>query len=197
MSPATGRVLGAVFATIWLASAAQGMRLGEPPAGEEGIYWTEWESIHRSNLDGSNVEDLVKSRLRVPYDIALDPAGGKIYWTELYWDSRPGTIQRADLDGSNPELLVTGLSAPWDIALDVTGGKVYWTEPGDESGAISRANLDGTHIEVLVTGPEESRRHRPRSGRGQNLLVGVRLGFAQWIDPAGSPGRFKPRSPSR
>ena len=152
MSPATGRVLGAVVATICLASAAQGMRLGEPPAGEGGIYWTEWESIHRSNLDGSDVEDLVKSRLRVPYDLALDPAGGKIYWTEWYWDSRTGTIQRADLDGSNPEPLVTGLSTPLDLALDVAGGRIYWTEQGEESGAISRADLDGANIEVLVTG---------------------------------------------
>ena len=92
MSPGIGRVLGPVFTTILLASAAQGMRLGEPPAGEGGIYWTEWECIHRSNLDVSDVEDLVKSRLRVPFDIALDAAGGKIYWTELYWDSSTGTI---------------------------------------------------------------------------------------------------------
>ena len=113
MSTATGRVLGAVFATIWLASAAQAMRLGEPPAGEGGIYWTEYESIHRSNLDGSDVEDLVKSRLRVPYDIALDAAGGKIYWT----DDRG--ILRANLDGSDAELLLRELRYVHGIALNV------------------------------------------------------------------------------
>ena len=71
------------------------------------IYWTDWgvDKIQRANLDGSNVEDLVTTGLRVPWGIALDIAGGKMYWTDF------NKIQRANLDGSNVEDLVTsGLS---------------------------------------------------------------------------------------
>ena len=54
--------------------------------------------------DGSNVEDLLTlAGLAFPGEIALDVANGKMYWTN------PGSdkIQRADLNGSNLEDLVT------------------------------------------------------------------------------------------
>ena len=51
------------------------------------------------------------------FENALDIAGGHMYWTG------PGTIQRAALDGSNIEDLVTGLDYYLDgIALDIAGG---------------------------------------------------------------------------
>ena len=126
------------------------------------IYWTDWGTgwgvvdgtfwgtckIQGANLDGSNVQNLVTG-LIAPIGIALDVAGGKIYWTDL--DTR-GTarIQSASLDGSGILVLVTGLAAPNDIALDVGGGKIYWTDR--RTGKIQRANLDGSSIQDLVTG---------------------------------------------
>ena len=51
-----------------------------------------------------------------PTGIALDLGSGKMYWTDRGTDK----IQRADLDGSNVEDLVTsGLSGPFGIALDL------------------------------------------------------------------------------
>ena len=55
-----------------------------------------------------------------------------------------------NLDGTNRETLVSGLTLPIDVALDVPSGKMYFTEEG--SGMISRANLDGTGLEILLTG---------------------------------------------
>ena len=79
------------------------------------MYWTDWigEKIQRANLDGSNVEDLV-TELDTPWDIALDVAGGKMYWTHMNFDSTNrqfsnGKIQRANLNGTAVENLVTGL----------------------------------------------------------------------------------------
>ena len=81
-----------------------------------------------------------------PAEIAVDPAGGKIYWTNPGADK----VQRADLDGSNLEDLVTsGLSSPNGIALDVAGGKVYWTDRGTDK--IQRADLNGSNVQDLVT----------------------------------------------
>ena len=82
-----------------------------------------------------------------PVEIALDTAGNKVYWTES--TLADFMIQRADLDGSNVELLVTDLVSPSGIALDVAAGKMYWTDVG--SSKIQRANLDGSGVEDLVT----------------------------------------------
>ena len=67
-------------------------------------------------MDGSNIETLVdESDYFGQGGIALDVAGGKMYWTNWYnrHDDRGGRnrfspIRRADLDGSNIETLVTG-----------------------------------------------------------------------------------------
>ena len=70
----------------------------------------------------------------------------------MYWLDR-GThrIQRANLDGSNVESLVTtGLSTPRELALDVDAGKMYWTDQTAPD-KIQRANLDGSQVEDLVT----------------------------------------------
>ena len=72
---------------------------------------------------------------------------------ELYWtDAGTDKIQRANLDGSNIEDLVTranGLDGPVGLVLDMAGGKMYWTEW--EKNKIRRANLDGSNAEDLVT----------------------------------------------
>ncbi len=84
------------------------------------MYWTDFGTgkIHRANLDGSNIEDLVTEALGWPEGIALDILAGKMYWTT----HNRGKIQRANLDGSNIEDLVTrsqGLGNPVGIALDI------------------------------------------------------------------------------
>ena len=59
-------------------------------------------------------------------------------------------IQRANLDGSNVEdLITTGLYGLRGIALDVERGKMYWTDWGTTK--IQRANLDGSNVEDLIT----------------------------------------------
>ena len=72
---------------------------------------------------------------------------GKMYWVDR-WTAK---IQRANLDGSEVEdLVTTGLEEPTDLALDVAGGKMYWTDRLTDK--IKRASLDGSQIEDLVTG---------------------------------------------
>jgi hypothetical protein len=73
-------------------------------------------------------------------------AAGKMHWT----DAGTAKIQRANLDGTGVEDLVTGVLGPHGIALDVAGGKMYWTD--GQTHKIQRANLDGTEVEELVTG---------------------------------------------
>ena len=70
----------------------------------------------------------------------------KMYWTA----EGPPRIQRANLDGSNVEdLVTTGLINPRGLALDAAGGKMYWLDRGTDK--LQRANLDGSNVEDLVT----------------------------------------------
>ena len=133
------------------------------------MYWTEWGAIYRADLDGSKIEIEIPDRPNIeildwsnieilvtglddPRGLALDVAGGHMYWTDTAW----GTILRADLDGSNIEILATGLGDPEGLALDVAGGYMYWTDAdlgyqkGTDWSAIFRARLDGSNIEVPV-----------------------------------------------
>ena len=82
----------------------------------------------------------------VPVTASRDESLLKIFWTDTHTDK----IQRANLNGSNIEDLVTqGLRDPGDIVLDAEDGKIYWTD--DSTRKIQRANLDGSNIEDLVT----------------------------------------------
>ena len=103
-----------------------------------------------------------------PLALALDAAAGKLYWT----DSGADKIQRADLDGSQVEDLVTeGLQIPRGLALDQTSGKLYWADSGTDR--IQRANLDGTEIEDLVT---------TGLGTPRGLALDAAAGKLYWAD---------------
>ena len=79
--------------------------------------------------------------------LPLNTTAQKMYWL----DEESNKIQRASLDGSNIEdLVTTELETPEAIALDVAGGKMYWTDKGTTK--LQRANLDGSNVEDLITG---------------------------------------------
>ena len=77
--------------------------------------------------------------------LAVDSMNGQLYFTDGYDE-----IMRADADGKNIEILISGLSSSEGIAVDALWRKMYWVDSG--TGKIQRANLDGTNIEDIVTG---------------------------------------------
>ena len=135
----------------------------DPSAGK--MYWSDDmlddgddKTIQRANLDGSGVETVVTITgvgwSGAIHGIALDPSAGKMYWTVDAEGGLDDSIQRANLDGSGVEDLVTGLDGPSGVALDLSAGKMYWTvSSGDDADdRIQRANLDGSGVEDFVTG---------------------------------------------
>jgi hypothetical protein len=123
------------------------------------IYWTNmgrapendgW--IRRSNLDGSNITEIVPAGgTFTPKQLKIDEANGKLYWS----DREGMRVQRCNLDGSNIETIVVtgdpaankGDQARWcvGIALDVPRGHVYWTQKGGDNageGMIRRAGIN-------------------------------------------------------
>ena len=94
------------------------------------VYWTErtidnMGRIQSADLDGNKVEP-VRKEIAVPYYIAFDAEGEKLYWTNFY-----GKIQRINVDGRNfmPNFL-TGLKDPRHIAFDAKTRRLHWTDAG-------------------------------------------------------------------
>ena len=94
---------------------------------------------------GQTAPDLVPSANETSED--QETALSRIYWT-----GGDIPLQRANVDGSNIENLVSSTVAfPVGIALDVGEGKIYWADMGRGAGKIQRANLDGSNIETIVS----------------------------------------------
>ena len=114
---------------------------------------------------------------------------GKMYWRDYDEDNGTGKIQRANLDGSQVEDLVTGLKgSPLVLALDEARGKMYWTDYDEDNGTgkIQRSNLDGSQVEDLVTGLEGSLFGLALDeARGKIVLEGLRLGQLQGARSSG------------
>ena len=110
--------------------------------------------------------------------VAIVKSGGDgpaLYWTE----HRRGEILYAYLDGSNldgsqVEKLITGLSRPGGIVLDLGRGKMYWTDRSK----IQRANLDGSQVEKLIT---------PGWLYSRDIVLDVERGKMYWTDVGNGP----------
>lgn len=127
------------------------------------MYWTDQLSskIQRANLDGTNIEDLVKPNIpsvSSPLGMALDLVNKQMYWT----DRGTNFVRKANLDGTNIQTVISftngsdgntptagalGLTFPDGIALDIPNKKIYFIAQG--AVGIYRANFDGTGIEVV------------------------------------------------
>ena len=115
--------------------------------GGDHIYWTEeGSSIQRVPMSGQKTVKDVAVNLDTVGGLAV--GGGKVYWTEATGASA-GTINGANLDGTQFKTLATIKAAPMGIAVDLAGSKLYWT---NSRGRVQRANLDGSKIQNVVDG---------------------------------------------
>lgn len=91
--------------------------------------------IIRTKLDGSDLQVIVSG---IPIDegsdLALDIAGGKIYWAIKY----PGSIWRANLNGTAKQQWLTNLYFPDNLIIDSLSAKAYFTQ---NSGAVAEDGI--------------------------------------------------------
>jgi hypothetical protein len=124
------------------------------------------------NSDGSDRKVIV-TECRYPDGIAVDVAGGHIYWTNMGVPKlNDGSIERADLDGQNRKTIVPqgGTFTPKQIQLEKKSQKLYWCDR--EGMRVMRANLDGSDIETVV----DTSRGDPRPGPdASRWCVGVAI----------------------
>jgi hypothetical protein len=106
--------------------------------------------IHTMNTDGTNKNTIVTD-CSLPDGIAVDTYAGHIYWTNMGVPSaNDGSIERADLDGTNRKVIVPkgATHTPKQIHLDKENGKLYWCDR--EGMRVMRCDLDGSQVETLV-----------------------------------------------
>ena len=107
------------------------------------IYWVDDAgNVSRANLDGTNAEigiiNMPDASLR---GIALDLKNGKMY----VYDAQDEDLYVANLDGSNPTIIISGAFG-YSVAVDTVNNKVYY----EDNRSLKRANLDGSNIEEVA-----------------------------------------------
>ncbi|MCA9147648.1 MAG: DUF5050 domain-containing protein [Planctomycetales bacterium] len=117
-------------------------------ANAQRIYFTDTinDAIWSANADATEITLLEQSDLIEPRGISIDTINNVMYWVDY------GThqIERAKLDGSNRESVVTSqISGPRDLSLDLTNNWIYWTDR--DAGEVLRSSTDGTFTQRLVT----------------------------------------------
>ena len=129
-----------------------------------------------ANPDGSDVKVLVSEGRRLPDGIVVDTQTGHLYWTNMGNPvANDGSIERADLDGSNVTHIVRpgGTFTPKQLQLDRKNRKLYWSDR--EGMRVMRANLDGSNIETLV----DTSQGEARPGKdATKWCVGIALDIA-------------------
>ena len=105
------------------------------------MIWVDSGKIYA--LVGKDVQEFA-SGVEGAMNIAV--GGGKVYWTERTGESS-GTINAANLDGSDVKELASIQAIPMGIAVDPPGSKLYWT---NSRGRIQSANLNGSGIQNVI-----------------------------------------------
>jgi hypothetical protein len=120
------------------------------------------QEMQAVSLDGTRVRTLITGIAERADGIVVDPLRGHVYWTnmgapdpgsgprseEAY--ARNGSLERADLDGSNRVTIVPRgtFTTGKQLAADFEAGVLYWCDR--EGMQVLSCNLDGSELRPLV-----------------------------------------------
>lgn len=141
-------------------------QLQRPP-----MYWVDAEAGTLHCLVGAEVESVLPS-VRNVTSLAVDMANEKLYWTEKT-GNRTGRIRRANLNGTNVQLVKDLTSVPHSLAINTANGKLYLA---NSWGKIQRLNLDGSNFQPnFITGLDTP----------EHLVLDVAWDKIYWTERAG------------
>ena len=133
------------------------------------MYWIDTSSNRLYRSIETTAKNIVPS-VENATSIAVHAGGEKVYWTEKT-GGQSGKIRRANLDGSNVELVKELTSLPRELTVDTVRNKLYLT---NSWGKIQRMNFDGSGFRPnLITGLNEPK----------HLAVDVSGGKVYWTEP--------------
>ncbi|MBP7963144.1 MAG: right-handed parallel beta-helix repeat-containing protein [Caldilineaceae bacterium] len=143
--PITGTVLGTTPTNTPTATPTSA------PGGTSQLYWVNnTTKTIQTSTDNATYRDLVAFEhgaglyVKSGSYLIADRVGNKLYWSE------EGKIKRANLDGTNVEVLLTATGSLSSISLDRANGKLYYISQATGF-HLRRVNLDGSGDEFLFS----------------------------------------------
>ena len=137
--------------------------------------------VMTAEAESPSPRTLVASAGQGPDGIAVDLAGGHIYWTNMGVPADDdGSLRRSDLDGSNVVTIVPagGTYTPKQLKLDAAAGKLYWSDR--EGMRVQRASTDGSNVETLVTVATGATARRDLSNHCVGMALDTAGGWFYW-----------------
>jgi DNA-binding beta-propeller fold protein YncE len=166
---------------------------GKAAAGRLFVLELNAGRIHSMNTDGTDKKTIVRD-CRLPDGIVVDVEAGHIYWTNMGVPSlNDGSIERADTDGKNREVIVPQgiIFTPKQIHLDKKNGKLYWCDR--EGMRVMRSNLDGSQVETLVEAGRGDVDRRDQTKWCVGITIDPKRGKIYWTQKGpdnGNKGRI-------
>ena len=142
-----------------------------PTIQDAYLLYTDYNSINRINLDGSNQKIIISNLFNI-HGLDFDILTNMVYWCEV----DEGKIYRASIHCKGKELIVSGLIHPEEVAVDWINRKLYWCDFDHDE--IEYSNLDGTNRRLLVS----TNLDQPRG-----LVIDPFFGHIYWTDRGESP----------
>jgi DNA-binding beta-propeller fold protein YncE len=178
-----------------------------PALGADSVYWTNFDpaKVRVGPLTGgnANARDLFTDPTLGPEGIVLDPAAGRMYWTNNFG----ATIRGANLDGTGTPTDVYSIAgaALYGLAIDTGAGELYWDnnptkiQAGPVSGgAVTDLFTDGSAVQGVAIDPAAGVVYwtnnssgtvqvGPITGSGpdHSLVTGATFPTGVAVDPAG------------
>ncbi|OLN88090.1 Low-density lipoprotein receptor-related protein 5 [Colletotrichum chlorophyti] len=142
--------------------------------------------------DGGDAQTIIDNMTTLPDGIAIDRKRGHMYWTNMgsSFKSDSGSIERANLDGSERQIIVppgaVGVFTPKQITIANQSQKLYWCDR--EGMKVMRANLDGSDIEVLISTGHTDEERQDQKNWCVGIAVDEREGVFYWTQKGPSKG---------
>jgi sugar lactone lactonase YvrE len=163
-----------LLATLDTANYVRGLGFDAP---SKTLYWTSFHGYQAGNgkirsagADGSNLQDVLALSDGYPYGMAIDPAPGLMFWA----NTEQNTLERAKLDGSDRQVIGSGVSMTTQLAIDPAANKLYWTDVDDLR--IHWSNYDGSDSAVIASPGS------PYPAYDSGIAVDHASGFLFWSD---------------
>jgi len=113
----------------------------------------EYGNLQRIPTSGGTLENVISDIRNGPVGTAVDIPGNHIYYGRFnVHAARFGSLDRADLDGSNRVTLVPDIDVD-ALQLDLHGEQIFFTtisQTGAQTGSVLRCDLDGGNLETLL-----------------------------------------------
>ncbi|HYQ02527.1 MAG TPA: hypothetical protein VER96_27835 [Polyangiaceae bacterium] len=155
---------------------------GSTSSGGRRVFYLDVQgSVRAFDEDKPTPRTLVSSAGKGPDGIAVDVAGGHVYWTTMGVPAdNDGSLLRSELDGSKMTTIVAagGSYTPKQLKLDLAARQLYWSDR--EGMRIQRAATDGTGLETLVTVATGDSARKNAENWCVGLALDVAHGFVYW-----------------